>query len=1319
MSNISLAVGQKVELNDSRSGTVRFVGTTQFQTGEWVGVELGDASGKNDGSVQGQRYFDCPPKHGIFCRPSGISRIVEEAKPKAKPAGNGAPVKGRPSSVHTAGTATAAAVNGTRRQTLTQAGAGAGAGPGKRASTISDSPTPAPRMASGIRSPVKSPTKQLGTNGTSSASISRTNTPPVAGRRPTTTTAAKPRSSLAQATSTAARRTSTLPSAPASRTTASTTSTRSGLSRPAVGTAAASRLPPAARASATAKDRLSSTTDESTNDSASEAASTRESITSSRPGTETGEEDADNTITSFAPPAPPPIPPEPAERTTRARRPSSPGAASIHSQRTIRSTAQTNRQIEELEAKVRQLERKGTENRELKLELEKAQQERDSARSIIEKLQNKYRPVQEENQKMKKEIAEYEMRISSVEQMQAEHEAELESMLLDRELAEETAEGYKADLDAVRARNEEMSLELEVLRDENSELGRDMSPEEKTSAGWLQLERTNERLKEALLQLRDLASDRETELKEEIQELEAQSKELDSIKSQYEETREKLLRTEANESDLKQQLEVALGAEDMIEELTEQNHNLKDKITELHGVIEDLENLREINDELEINHIEAEKQLQEEIDFKDTLLLDRERTAKELQAQLDQADYNISRFRTLVQEMKDHLQDLQASKQISESEAAELSSRSRAMQELNVKLQDSAAKTQVKTIDLELRRLDAEQASEHLAIVRLFLPDAFQAERDSVLALLRFKRIAFKANLVQSFVKERIASYGTRGQDEEVFAACDALDKLTWVAGMADRLVNSVSSCTVEAFAKYGGALYELEVVERTLNDFVDALRRDDLKESEMATRLGRSIEVMTHLSSLHLNDSLADHSDSLTMKTALLQSHLDSATSALTVVKGMYEAKLPSSSEDDEYDDENVSDSALIVNRIKSIIEQARNAKVISGKTHRALVELQARHLTLEQSMTESFDDAESVAASIAAYACKSGTELQILFSEEGRVDPFSPSEVSAVLARCATNLFSAGPEAGPYATLNSRLRDLTMLLSDLSALPTDLDNTVEFERAPAPWIARADEIRRHKESNMDMEAELARAQEAIRDRDSIIKQKETELNVEAIKTETFEARLKEASKRSAKIAELERDVRDAKTAESKAKAELMRAQHDAQSEIERVREEMSRLSEERRKGGALKDVDGNAMGDNTRLMMKRQEYKIAGLEGAVRHLKSENIRLRLPAPDSPQAIISSLDWLHAPMSTSKPKSRSRLSHREGEKVFEDMLKLATRPPSIDLSKMPQNKLAWRPAKEHSRWKIESRHEEWAEWKHRREEVISQALNTPRILAG
>lgn len=41
------------------------------------------------------------------------------------------------------------------------------------------------------------------------------------------------------------------------------------------------------------------------------------------------------------------------------------------------------------------------------------------------------------------------------------------------------------------------------------------------------------------------------------------------------------------------------------------------------------------------------------------------------------------------------------------------------MLNLNLKLQSTVLKSQVKTIDLELRRLDAQQASEHLAIVKV------------------------------------------------------------------------------------------------------------------------------------------------------------------------------------------------------------------------------------------------------------------------------------------------------------------------------------------------------------------------------------------------------------------------------------------------------------------------------------------------------------------------------------------------------------------------------------------------------------------------
>ena len=65
------------------------------------------------------------------------------------------------------------------------------------------------------------------------------------------------------------------------------------------------------------------------------------------------------------------------------------------------------------------------------------------------------------------------------------------------------------------------------------------------------------------------------------------------------------------------------------------------------------------------------------------------------------------------------LEDMRASQQITETEAEELTQRSRSMMDINMKLQITAAKAQNKTIDLELRRLEADQAIEQLSIVQV------------------------------------------------------------------------------------------------------------------------------------------------------------------------------------------------------------------------------------------------------------------------------------------------------------------------------------------------------------------------------------------------------------------------------------------------------------------------------------------------------------------------------------------------------------------------------------------------------------------------
>lgn len=66
-------VGSLVEvIGKGHRGTVAYIGNTLFASGKWVGVILEEPKGKNDGTVQGKRYFTCQENHGIFVRQSQV-----------------------------------------------------------------------------------------------------------------------------------------------------------------------------------------------------------------------------------------------------------------------------------------------------------------------------------------------------------------------------------------------------------------------------------------------------------------------------------------------------------------------------------------------------------------------------------------------------------------------------------------------------------------------------------------------------------------------------------------------------------------------------------------------------------------------------------------------------------------------------------------------------------------------------------------------------------------------------------------------------------------------------------------------------------------------------------------------------------------------------------------------------------------------------------------------------------------------------------------------------------------------------------------------
>lgn len=936
------------------------------------------------------------------------------------------------------------------------------------------------------------------------------------------------------------------------------------------------------------------------------------------------------------------------------------------------------------------------EDREKLKALDKIQEERNKFEAIIQKLQTKYQPQQQEITDLRKQLKETSAKFEEIENIQAEHDVALEMATLDREMAEETAEVYKTELEALKMKNEELELEVEVLREENTELGSEMSPEEKTSQGWLQIERNNERLREALLRLRDITQQTEADLRDEIKTLEEDNKDFSDVKEHHEAAKQKLAQSEATVEDLRQQLDNALGAEDMIEELTERNMSMAEQIEELKVTIEDLESLKELNDELEINHVETEKEMQDELDFKDSIITEQARRAGVQELAIEDMEYTLSRFRELVTSLQTDLEDMKASHAVTETESEQLNSRSRAMQDLNMKLQVSAAKTQIKTIDLEMRKLDAQEASDHLAIVQLFLPDSFQTDKDSVLALLRFKRVAFKANLLHGFVKERVADQVSQGHEDDIYAACDVLDKLTWVNAMCDRFANAISHCSVDQFAKFEGALYELEPVERALNGWIDGLKRDELKEQQCASELQRSIALMSHLAEVHVGNGLESFADDVHMRALLMQSHLENTAAALTISKTMVNGIVLSKDVDDEMEQQ-------FAKKTDSIISATRSAKVIVGKTVRALEDMKTRSLSLHPDTLHNFEQCEQFTQELARFARRVGLDLFNLLHEEGRAEPFTFNEVDSCI-RNTTSTELSSMESDAFSTFAHKLRTTTSSLADLSSLASDLSQTQEFERASAPWVTRSQDLKSSKTVNVDIEEEMRKLKDENRERLRLIAMRDQTLEESSVKIELLESRMRDASKKNERIAELEKKIGEAKSRESML-AQAVEAREKELLVSEKEKEKWKKVAGEQK---VVEVAPGSKAGMEKAVATAREmeslRSEIAALQAAVRYLREDNRLLKLSEPTSTR-------WLEEPLFKSKTqKQRTRdLVVAEGNDVLNELLNLTKQAKVFDLSTLPKNRLAWKPVRTTPGYHVAKQRENWEAWKGWSNEVLKK----------
>jgi hypothetical protein len=180
----------------------------------------------------------------------------------------------------------------------------------------------------------------------------------------------------------------------------------------------------------------------------------------------------------------------------------------------------------------------------------------------------------------------------------------------------------------------------------------------------------------------------------------------------------------------------------MVEELTEKNLSLGEKVADLESTITSLEALREVEEEMEHHHAEYEAELRSEIDLQRSNVNSLKQSIVEKTTTIEDKDRAIVKLRDLVQKNREENSQLRTQLRLDagELESVRGAAHEAMNQTLNMRgLMESAYTAQVEAARY---RLDAQQAQKENNFLRAVIPNAIFGEQDRKSLQIRLQLIS-------------------------------------------------------------------------------------------------------------------------------------------------------------------------------------------------------------------------------------------------------------------------------------------------------------------------------------------------------------------------------------------------------------------------------------------------------------------------------------------------------------------------------------------------------------------------------------------------
>ncbi|KAI8492784.1 Dynactin subunit 1 [Branchiostoma belcheri] len=999
------------------------------------------------------------------------------------------------------------------------------------------------------------------------------------------------------------------------------------------------------------------------------------------------------------------------------------------------------REIGELKAKNKDLEEKLDTIKVKRLEDKGKLKEFEKSKIEIQKLQEFKSKMQEAKNDLEKQLKEAKKEAKEALDAKEQFEEEMKDVTetieiatLDKEMAEEKCEAQQMEIDQLKEKLDEAQTDLELLKNEIATSGTEGAA---TSFQVKQMEEQNNRLRDALVKMRDLSQSEKQENQKLQKEIDKSNSQLKTLSQQKEKLSKAVEEAEATVDELKEQVDAALGAEEMVdaalgaeemvEHLTERNLQQEERIQELEEQVGDLEAMHEMDEEMQESARDNEIEMREEIDMANSKVREFQRKLEASQEMIADLQQTITKYRDLTTQLREKNEDL--AEQTAEMGKQEPTT---PVETFDFKTKFAEVKAHAKQIDMELRKLEVQQANQHVNLLCAFMPDNFHrrgGDHDCIQVLLLIPRMVCKAQLLADQVRDKFeipqggldrAQVVRSHVGEQLGFANHLIYSLAIFQSILHKYDKALNSCSVELYMKVGTLYPEMALHERALDHLIDLLKKDQLDETVSMEALNKAIAFYQaardylesqkrpkHLYSVHLMNEVVDCTTLLGDHLRITSAAQDSVQTDLNRLKVLL------------HPGQETSDFAIL---LKDLETSNGDCRQFAKKIKRHMPgEESSRTLSFGQEVQDSLADCakhlDRLVRCLQDITAGAMSQAALLGDNEG----IQAKKLEELAFKVSDQVYGKD-DTGPFEAMRMSFSLLIIAMNKLSTamMEGEYDFQGPPEPKPQPPVAiRATKVKGEILDSEGMGLKLEDRETVIRELKKSLKIKSEELSETNVRIGLLEKKLDNANKESdSKTEYLKVQLEETNEALRKKEEEFERTMDALQADIDSLEAEkaelklrMNQMSKRSLLEGLTRHqaapsgiaavvagaASGSGMGSPTSPVVPMTTgqtlvrdsplllQQIDALKVALHHVKQENFRLQaqkmnaqlaslppLKVPKKPIGLISrtGLVQVEGGGGDAAP-SRNKLSEltRKTDKLLTDLFHMSACPKVVDIS--------------------------------------------------